>query len=130
MCGMARGVRTGGQGPPPSFQKTQKVPFLRWQSALCLRETCCSDCIFYDCNYFSFRKYKKCPLSGGKVPFAFVKNVQIAYCMIAVPPPSPPLVANISGKIFQVPFSSKSAPRNRPPPNLLMLPTPLGMASP
>jgi hypothetical protein len=23
---------------------------------------------FYDCNYFSLRKHKKCPLSGGKVP--------------------------------------------------------------
>ena len=41
----ARGVGTGGGARPPSFQKTQKVPF-----------------------------------SGGKVPFAFVKNVvQIAF---------------------------------------------------
>ena len=36
----ARGVGTAGGARPPSFQKTQKVPF-----------------------------------SGGKVPFAFVKNV-------------------------------------------------------
>ena len=36
----------GGQGPP-SFQKMQKVPFFQWQSALCLCEKCCSDCIFY-----------------------------------------------------------------------------------
>jgi hypothetical protein len=35
----------GGQGPP-SFQKTQKVAFFRWQSALCLCKKCCSDCIF------------------------------------------------------------------------------------
>ena len=35
----------GGQGPP-SFQKTQKMPFFRWQSALCLCEKSCSDCIF------------------------------------------------------------------------------------
>jgi hypothetical protein len=27
-----------------------------------------------------FRRHKKCPFSGGKVPFAFVKNVvQIAF---------------------------------------------------
>jgi hypothetical protein len=66
------------------------------------------------------QKIAHCPV--GKVPFAFVKNVvQIAFCMIAVPP-----VANISGNFFQVPFHSKSAPRNRrPPPNLLMLPMPL-----
>jgi hypothetical protein len=37
------GVRTGrakGANPPPSFQKTQKVPSLRWQSALCLLKKC------------------------------------------------------------------------------------------
>ena len=44
----SRGVGTGGGGgkAAPSFQKTQKVPFFWWQSALCLREKCCSDCIF------------------------------------------------------------------------------------
>ena len=65
------------------------------------------------CNYFSFIKHKKCPcLSGGKVLFAFVKNVvQIAFCMIAAPPPPPPPpVANISGNIFQVPFSFQKFP--------------------
>jgi hypothetical protein len=31
----------GGTGQPPSFQKTQKVPFLWWQSDLSLREKCC-----------------------------------------------------------------------------------------
>jgi hypothetical protein len=36
-----------------------------------------------------FRKHKKCPLSGGKVPFAFMKNVvQIAFFMIAIIFPS------------------------------------------
>ena len=36
-----------------------------------------------------FRKHKKCPLSGGKVPFAFVKIfVQIAFFMIAIICPS------------------------------------------
>ena len=98
------------------------MPFLRWRSALCLREKCCWDCSFFmiACNYFSFKKHKKCPcLSGGKVLFAFVKNVvQIACCMIAVPPPPPPPpVANISGKILQVPFSfQKFLPKPSPPP--------------
>jgi hypothetical protein len=74
---------------------------------------------FYDCNYLSFRKHKKCPLSSGKVPFAFVKNVvQIAFCMIAVPPP---VVKEFSGALFipKVPLETA------PPPNPLMLPTPL-----
>ena len=35
------------------LQKTQKIPSLWWQSALCLREKWCSDWILYDCNYFS-----------------------------------------------------------------------------
>ena len=43
-CNRVRGVGTGGPSPPPSFQKTQKVPFS--SGALCLREKCCSDCIF------------------------------------------------------------------------------------
>jgi hypothetical protein len=44
-----RGVGTGGgerAKAPSSFQKTPKVPFFRWQSALCICEKCCSDCIF------------------------------------------------------------------------------------
>ena len=47
------------------LQKTQKMPIIRWQSALCLREKCCLDCILYDCNY--------CPPPGRKfqVPFPF-----------------------------------------------------------
>jgi hypothetical protein len=53
------------------LQKTQKMPSLWWQSALCLCENCCSDCILYDCNYFS--------------------------CLHTPPPPP---VANISGKDF------------------------------
>jgi hypothetical protein len=57
----------------------------------------------YDCNYLSFRKHKKCLLSGGKAPFAFVKNVvQIAFYMIAImftAAPNPH-VANTSGKNF------------------------------
>jgi hypothetical protein len=32
------------------LQKTQKMSTLHWQSALCLREKCCSDCILYDCS--------------------------------------------------------------------------------
>jgi hypothetical protein len=36
-----------------------------------------------------FRKHKKCPFSGGKVPFAYVKHVvQIAFFMIAIIFPS------------------------------------------
>jgi hypothetical protein len=39
---------------------------------------------------------RKCPFSGGKVPFAFVKNVvQIAFL-----PQWPLINANISGEIF------------------------------
>jgi hypothetical protein len=58
------------------------------------------------CNYFSIRKHK-CPLSGGKVPFAFVKNVvQIAFCMIAVPtPPTPSPI--FPEKFFKCTFYSK-----------------------
>ena len=57
-----RGVGTwGAKSPPQSFQKTQKVPSLWWQSALCLCENCCSDCILYDCNYFS------CPSSVANI---------------------------------------------------------------
>jgi hypothetical protein len=59
-------------------------------------------------------------LSGGKVPFAFVKNVvQIAFYMIAIIAPP--------GKIFQVTFSFQKCPSKSPPP-LLMLPTPLNVA--
>jgi hypothetical protein len=43
------------------LQKTQKMPSLWWQSALCLCENCCSDCILYDCNYFS------CPSSVANI---------------------------------------------------------------
>jgi hypothetical protein len=42
----------------------------------------------------SFQKTQKVPLSGGKVPFAFV----IAFCL-PFHPPSP----TFPGKIFQVP---------------------------
>jgi hypothetical protein len=66
---LSRGVGTGeGQAPPPKFSK---LPFFRWESALCVREKCCSDRILewplinanifgkyflgvlYDCIYFS-----------------------------------------------------------------------------
>ena len=111
--------RGGRAKPPPSFQKTQKVPSLQWQSALCFREKCCSDCIFYDCNYFSFRKHKKCPLSGDKVPLAFVKNVvQFAFYMIAIisPPFLPPPVANICGKNFSGALFIPKVPLQTGPP--------------
>jgi hypothetical protein len=48
-----------------------------------------------------FRKHKKCPFSGGKVPFAFV----IAFCLPFHPPS-----ATFPGKIFQVPFSFQKFP--------------------
>ena len=42
----ARGVGTGGGGKAPKFSEDTKSALFRWQSALCLREKCCSDCIF------------------------------------------------------------------------------------
>jgi hypothetical protein len=38
-----RGVGTRGPRPPPKFSENTKVPSLLWQSALCLREKCCSE---------------------------------------------------------------------------------------
>jgi hypothetical protein len=94
------------------------VRSLQWQSALCLREKCC---IFYDWNYLSFRKHKKYPLSGGKAPFAFVKNgVQIGFYMIAIifrPPPPPSLTfpeKMFSGALFipKVPLETTPHPQS------------------
>jgi hypothetical protein len=49
---MFRGVGTGGGGargakaPSQVFRIHKKCPFFQWQSSFCLREKCCSDCIF------------------------------------------------------------------------------------
>jgi hypothetical protein len=63
------------------------------------------------------------------VPFAFVKNVvQIAFFMIPFIFPSLSPVTNISGKNFLGAFFMPKVPLKTgapPPPNLLMLPTPL-----
>jgi hypothetical protein len=45
-----------------------------------------------------FRRHKKCPLSSGKVPFAIVKVVQIAFIFPLPPSPLLPPVAKISGE--------------------------------
>jgi hypothetical protein len=56
------------------------------------------------------QKIAHCPV--GKVPFAFVKNVvQIAFCMIAVPP-SPTFPENFSRCLFipKVPLETAPPP--------------------
>jgi hypothetical protein len=52
------------------LQKTQKMPTIRWQSALCLREKCCLDCILYDCNYCPppQEKHFRCPFHSKSAP--------------------------------------------------------------
>ena len=77
--------------------------------------------------------FQKCPFSGGKVPFSFVKNVvqivflpqwPLIYDFIYFFYPTPVVnisVENFLGALFilKVPFETA------PPPNFLMLPTPL-----
>jgi hypothetical protein len=49
------------------------------------------------------------------------------YFWVDQPPHLPPRRQHFQGKFFRCPFLSKSAPRNRPPPNFLMLPAPLSV---
>jgi hypothetical protein len=87
---ITRGVGTGGGAGGPRPPKFSKVPFFQWQSALCLRDKCCSDCIF--------------------ACMAFDLSLHLFF----LPP-----VANFSGKNFLgALFILKSAPRNRPSPQL------------
>jgi hypothetical protein len=132
------GVETGGGGgargpspPPPVFRRHKKCPFFLWQSALCLREKCCSDCIFdtwmLQSNIriskfalFSFAKttancfnsFGHCHLisSVGRLQRPFIYD-----CIYFSFPPPPPR-QHFHEKVFRCPFHSKSATRNRCPP--------------
>ena len=123
-----RGVGTRNRGGETSFQKTQKVPSLRWQSALCLRKIFCSDCIFYDCNYLSFRKHKKCLLSGGKRPLPLWKMLfRLHFIWLQLFSLSPPLpLPTFPWKKFQVhALFIPKCPSKPPPPQSFDAPMPL-----